>query len=175
MIQSVESFIRYFTGIRRRTVTFAQAIPAKQIGWSPKPGEFTCGEILRHLAAIETMTVQMVVTGDWPPYPGHDRGISVSLEQTIAYLHSSHVQAMAQLATLPDAELQQPRPAIDGRPLKAWRLLMAMIEHEVHHRSQLASYLFLMGVEPPQLFGLDVEDVITLSNRAAEARKPDLV
>jgi uncharacterized damage-inducible protein DinB len=165
MIQNVESFIRYFTGIRRRTVTFAQAIPARQIDWSPKAGEFTCGDILRHLAAIETMTVQVVVAGDWPPYPGHDRSLAGRLEEVIAYVHSNHVQAMAQLATLPDPELLQPRPAIDGRPLKAWRLLMAMIEHEVHHRSQLASYLFLMGVEPPQIFGLDVQDVIDLSNR----------
>ena len=165
MIQSVESFIRYFTGIRRRTVTFAQAIPADQIDWSPREGEFTCGEILRHLVAIETMTVQVVVDGEWPPYPGHDRSLAARLEEVIATLHSSHVQAMAQLATLPDAELGQPRPAIDRRPLKAWRLLMAMLEHEVHHRSQLASYLFLMGVEPPQIFGLHVQDVIDFSSQ----------
>lgn len=169
MIQSVESFIRYFTGIRRRTVTFAQAVPAKQIDWSPKAGEFTCGDILRHLVAIEAMTVQVVVTGEWPPYPGHDPSLAARLEEVIAYLHSSHIQAMAQLATLPDAELLQPRPAVDGRPLKAWRLLMAMLEHEVHHRSQLASYLFLMGVEPPQIFGLQVQDVIDLTSRTGHA------
>jgi len=32
-------------------------------------------------------------------------------------------------------------------------------EHEVHHRSQLASYLTWMGLEAPDIFGLGVEDV----------------
>lgn len=37
---------------------------------------------------------------------------------------------------------------------------MALVEHEVHHRSQLAVYLTLLGVEPPQVYGLGIEDVI---------------
>jgi hypothetical protein len=36
-------------------------------------------------------------------------------------------------------------------------------EDEVHHRSQLASYLRLMGVDAPDIFGLGVEDVARLS------------
>jgi len=48
-----------------------------------------------------------------------------------------------------------------------WRLLLAMVEHEVHHRSQLASYLTLMGVEAPDIFGLGVEDVERLTAHAA--------
>jgi hypothetical protein len=44
---------------------------------------------------------------------------------------------------------------------------MAMCEHEVHHRSQLASYLTLMGVDAPDIFGLGVEDVARLADGAA--------
>jgi uncharacterized damage-inducible protein DinB len=40
---------------------------------------------------------------------------------------------------------------------------MAMCEHEVHHRSQLASYLTLMGTDAPDIFGLGVEDVARLT------------
>jgi uncharacterized damage-inducible protein DinB len=47
--------------------------------------------------------------------------------------------------------------------VKAWRLLMAMVEHEIHHRSQLADYLTIMGVDPPQIYGMGVEEVITLA------------
>jgi uncharacterized damage-inducible protein DinB len=38
-----------------------------------------------------------------------------------------------------------------------------MVEHEFHHRSQLAVYLILMGVQSPQIFGLGVEEVIALA------------
>ncbi len=33
---------------------------------------------------------------------------------------------------------------------------MAMVEHEIHHRSQLADCLKQVGVEPPQIFGLGI-------------------
>jgi uncharacterized damage-inducible protein DinB len=80
-----------------------------------------------------------------------------------AYLEDTHKKSMSKLATLPDAALHQPRADITGQPIKASRLLMAMVEHEVHHRSQLASYLGLMGFEPPQLYGLQVDEVAALS------------
>ncbi len=51
--------------------------------------------------------------------------------------------------------------------MRAWRLLLAMTEHEVHHRSQLASYLTWMGVEAPDIFGLGVEDVERLTAQVA--------
>lgn len=126
MIQSVSAFIEYFDGVRRRTNNFIRAVPADRIDWSPKEGEWTCGEIVRHL-------------------------------------EHCHSEAMAALRGLSDADLYQPRPTLNGPPVKAWRLLMAMVEHEVHHRSQLAVYLALMGVEPPQIYGLGLEDVIALS------------
>jgi len=44
MIQSVDTFIKYFGGIRRRTLNFIRAIPDEQIDWSPKDGELTCGD-----------------------------------------------------------------------------------------------------------------------------------
>ena len=40
---------------------------------------------------------------------------------------------------------------------------MSIIGHDVHHHSQLASYLEMMGIEPPQIFGLQVDDVAELS------------
>jgi hypothetical protein len=49
---------------------------------------------------------------------------------------------------------------------------MAMCEHEVHHRSQLASYLTLIGIEAPDIFGLGVEDVTRLTAEAAATAAP---
>jgi uncharacterized damage-inducible protein DinB len=168
MIKSVESYIRYFEGIRRRTLTFAQAIPPDKIDWAPAVGEFSFGDILRHLAAIEAITTHAVVKGAWRAYPGHDPGPAGDLDEIITLLEDTHAKAIEMLRDLPDVELGQPRPAITGEPTKAWVLLMAIIEHEIHHRSQLASYLNLFDIEPPQIYGLGVEDVATLSAQQAE-------
>ena len=106
----------------------------------PRPGEYSCGDIVRHVAAAEAMFVGAVVDGHWR--------------------HAGHIRAVA---------LQQTRPSLEpgARPVHTWRLLLAMVEHEVHHRSQLASYLTLMGVEAPDIFGLGVEDVERLTAHAA--------
>jgi uncharacterized damage-inducible protein DinB len=161
MIHSTESFIKYFESIRRRTLAYLQVLPSDGLDWSPKPGEFTCGDILRHLAAAEQMFVGTVVEGKWR-YPGHQGGPADSLEALLEDLNAVHQQAMVTLATLPDVELDELRPALRGKPVKAWRLLMVMVEHEVHHRSQLAVYLSLMGLQPPQIYGLGVEDILAI-------------
>jgi uncharacterized damage-inducible protein DinB len=167
MIRSVESYIEYFNGIRRRTLTFARAIPEDRVNWSPRANEFTSGDILRHLAAVEKITICAVVKKKWTAYPGHAQDLARERKDIIEYLETTHAEAMNRLRTLPDAELQQPRTALAGPPLKAWRLLMSIIEHEIHHRSQLASYLSTLEVPPPQIFGLEVDDVIAISTRLA--------
>src|SRR5438105_4327129 len=162
MIQHIADFIAYFDGIRRRTIQFIRTVPADRLDWAPLPGEFTCGDLVRHLAAGEAMFVGVVVEGRWR-YPGHTAATGESLDELLARLERGHASAMDRLRALPDAVLIEPRPTLNGPPAKAWRLLMAMVEHEIHHRSQLAMYLTLLGVAPPHIYGLGVEDVIALA------------
>lgn len=159
MIEHIDQFTPYFESIRQRTLKYIRTIPPDQVDWSPGEGEFTCGDIVRHLAATEQMFVGAVVTGQWG-YAGHDRSASPDLEMMVAHLETIHGAALAALQTLSHSALYEPRPTLNGPPMKAWRLLMAMVEHEIHHRSQLAMYLSLMGITPPHLYGLGVEDVI---------------
>ncbi|HET7079962.1 MAG TPA: DinB family protein [Chloroflexia bacterium] len=158
LISSVAAFIAYFESIRRRTLQFVAQVPPERMDWAPRAGEFTCGDIVRHLAAGEAMFVGAVVDGRWL-YRGHDTG-PADLAGAVAALAAGHAAALDRLRTLPDAALAEHRPSLDGPPIRAWRLLMAMVEHEIHHRSQLAMYLMLLGVQPPHIYGLGVEDVI---------------
>ena len=164
MIHTVRDFADYFEGVRRRTVGFIRTIPAEMIDWTPKPGEYTCGDIVRHVAASEAMFTGVVTDGVWR-YGGHDRARGASLAQALALLDATHATARDALAAAPDRALGEERPSLEpeARPIRAWRVLMAMCEHEIHHRSQLASYLTLMGVEAPDVFGLGVEDVQRLT------------
>ena len=162
MIQSVDSFIAYFESIRRRTLNFIQAIPPERLAWSPRAGEFTSAELVRHLGAAERMFVGAAVAGRWN-YAGHEHDRQPGLDALLAELEAGHAAAIVELRGLSDAGLCAARPTLNGPPARAWRLLMALVEHEIHHRSQLALYLALMGVEPPQIYGLGVEDVIALA------------
>ncbi|GAB4430655.1 MAG: hypothetical protein OHK0015_16110 [Chloroflexi bacterium OHK40] len=159
MIQSIEAYIGYLEGIRRRTLTFCAAIPPERVYWAPRPHELTFGDLVRHLAAAEQMFVGVAVAGRWS-YPGHEPSRGPGLAEALAYLEASHTSAVAALGTLADTALHETRPALDGRPIKVWRVLMLLVEHEVHHRSQIASYLSEIGIEPPEIYGLSLEQVI---------------
>jgi uncharacterized damage-inducible protein DinB len=164
VIHTVRDFTDYFESVRRRTISFARTVPPEMIDWAPKPGEYTCGDIVRHLAASESMFTGVVADGVWR-YGGHDRALGSSLEQTLALLDARHAEANRRLSGVRDTALSEERRPLEpeGRPIRAWRVLMAMCEHEVHPRSQLASSLTWMGVEAPDIFGLGVEDVQRLT------------
>jgi len=156
MLTSTSAFIQYFGRVRARTMSIVDAIPPEKTDWSPRAGEYTCGDLVRHLASVETMDVEAALGHGWR-YPGHERSLGESHAAARAYLQESHARLMERLRTLPDAELATRRSDLEGRPVAVWRILMAMVEHEIHHRSQLAAYLAELGVQPPQLFGVMVE------------------
>jgi uncharacterized damage-inducible protein DinB len=162
MLQSIQRFIDYFEGIRRRTLHFIDAIPAERIDWSPSDGEFSFGDLIRHLAATEDMFIGALVDGKWK-YAGHEVEVKQERDAAIVFLQSTHQEAMKRLGSLHDSILNERRPSLRGPEIKTWRLLMAMVEHEVHHRSQMAMYLTLINIKPPHIYGLGVEDVIGLA------------
>lgn len=158
MFTSMAGFARYFESVRERTLRFIAAIPPDQIDFSRHPGKYTLGDLIRHIAASETMFAEAALDGRWV-YGGHARELGASKEQAVAYLAAQHAAVMARLAAAPDAALNEKRPTLDGHPVSAWRILMLMVEHEVHHRSQISQYLVDLGVEPPQIFGKLMEEL----------------
>src|SRR5581483_8397980 len=139
VIASVREFTEYFDGVRRRTIAFFRMIPPARVDWAPEPGEYTCGDIVRHVATCESMFTGVVADGVWR-YDGHDRALGASRDEALALLDARHAESTRALARTADAALAEIRPALEpgGRPIRGWRVLMAMCEHEIHHRSQLA-------------------------------------
>ena len=158
MLTSIADFIHYFASVRRRTIHFIEAVPAGLLDWKPAEGELSVTELIRHITAAEIMFVTAVVEQRLY-YQGHTP-TDQSLAELVAELNAHHQHMMTMLATMPDAVLNEHRINLEGAPIRVWRWLLAMIEHEIHHRSQLAMYLTLNGITPPHIYGLGVEDVI---------------
>ena len=83
----------------------------------------------------------------------------------------------AQLRDTPEAWLTRRIEMIDtpGQTLSGWRLLMMMLEHEVHHRSQIDAYAGLEGWPVPDIFGRSAEsiDALQTDQRVKHARNAD--
>ena len=61
--------------------------------------------------------------------------------------------------------------------LSGWRILMMMLEHEVHHRSQIDTYAGLEGWPVPDIFERSAEAISALQPAqkekvAVRARRP---
>ena len=165
MITSVADFVRYFEGIRRRTWAVVDRVTPALLEWAPAPTEWTCGTIVRHLAGAERFYVTKVVEDRWTE--DLDPGPALGHAATRARLEDIHRASVAILEGWPDAGLLAPRRDLEGGTVKAWRFLMAMVEHEVHHRSQLDACLAAAGAEPPQLYGYRMEDVVARARRGS--------
>lgn len=158
MIRSVAEFTDYWQRIHRRTREVVLALPEEGLDWRPAPGEMSAAEIVRHIASARRMNIVSATLGEGL-YAGHDERFGASLRDLVHYLDASHAEVGNRLAGMPDEALAEARLSNQSGPHEAWRILMAMVEHEVHHRSQLTLYLTLMGVTPPALYGLHVENL----------------
>ena len=173
LIADLDSFLRYFDGVHRRTVRDVGSLPAEAASWKPPPSEddessWGVPEIVRHIAEARLFFASAFAGRGWVWDPSPD-GFERS-EDWVPALERSFEEFSARLSEVPREKLGDKVDPIarEGRPLSGWRVLMMMVEHEVHHRSQLETYAGLNGWPVNQLFGRTNEWVV--SQRDAEMR-----
>ncbi len=158
-ILTAESFLDYYSRLRERTRRVALLIPPDHLEWTYKPGKFTLGDLVRHLATIERWLYAETVQGHPPAYPGCGRDLADGFEETIAFFDRLHQESLAIFGSLSPEQLQAKIQTPAGTPITCWKWLRALAEHEIHHRGQIYLYLNMLGVATPPLFGLTAEDV----------------
>jgi uncharacterized damage-inducible protein DinB len=158
MIFNLGDLTDWFERVYSRTLEVAQAVPALQLDWKPAGQEFSCGDIIRHIASTELMNTARLVSGELH-YSGHDSAdYGRTKAEVIVRLEQAHAQAMQNLQESGVEALERLVSTNQGQ-IAGWRVLVGMLEHEIHHRSQLCSYLSQLGIDPPPLYGLYVEEL----------------
>lgn len=168
-IPTIGPFLDYWEKVRGRTLRVARALPAASLEWTFRAGRWSCGDLLRHLAALERDMFAENVAGRPSRYPGHGRELADGYEEVFAFLESRHREAMAIFATLSDNDLRRDCETPGGARLLVWKWLRAMVEHEIHHRGQIYLYLALLDLPSPPLYGLTSEEVKARSTARPES------
>ena len=109
---------------------------------------------MRHIAATERYTFAENTFNRASRYCGCGPELAEGLDAVIAFMERLHGETVATLRTLPPEDLQGKAITPAGAPVTAWKLLRAMVEHEIHHRGELYVYLALLGAPRPPLFGV---------------------
>ena len=152
-------FADQFEKVRQRTLREAGCIPPEKIEWTFKPGRFTLGDLLRHLAGTERYMWAENARFQPSRYPGHDRALADGHDAIFAYVDRLHRESMEIFTSLIDADLHKKTTTPDGASITLWKWLRLMIEYEIHHRGQIYIYLAMLEVPTPALYGLTEEQV----------------
>jgi uncharacterized damage-inducible protein DinB len=152
-----DEIVGWFERVYARTLEVARSVPPEKLDWRPAPGEFSAADIIRHIAATEVMNVARIGSKKLV-YGGHSDEYARTYPEVIAYLETCHAEAVNMLQNYGLDALTTLVPTNQG-DIAGWRVIVGMLEHEIHHRSQLCSYLTQMGITPPPLFGIYVEDL----------------
>jgi len=155
----IARFLDYWESVRRRTRRVVACIPPDRIEWSPHPGKFSFGDLVRHLATIERYMYAETVAGRPSRYAGCGRELAEGYEAVVAFLDRLGAESRAVFGSLTDADLQRKSLTPAGTSITTWKWLRAMVEHEAHHRGQIYLMLGLLDVPTPPLYGMTSEEV----------------
>ena len=163
MITDIASYLKFFDSLRRRTERDVAALPPAAAGWRPPAngGEagWSIGQIVGHIGGSRLYFASAYRGVGWiwgaVEADPHDQST------WLPWLSSSAKRFVTLLEDTPPEWLTRRIEMIDtpGGTLSGWRLLMMMLEHEVHHRSQIDSYAGLQGWPVPDIFGRSAESI----------------
>ena len=159
VIPNAESFLAYVDSVRGRTRRVVTAIPPEHIEWTHRPGAFTLGGLVRHIAATERYMFAETARRNRSSYPGHGRELADGYDAVLAYLDRTHAEAIEIYRSLTPEALESKCVTPAGTPITTWKWLRAMVEHEIHHRGQLYLMLSMLGVKTPPIYGLTEEEL----------------
>ena len=163
MITDIASFLRYFEGVNKRALRDVGSLPAAAQTWRPPSGDgeagWSIGELVGHMAASRMFFVGAYCGDGWIPVPWPKP--TTTRPEWVAALTESGAMLDERLPQTPDDWLQRRIESMDtpGRTFSGWRGLMMMMEHDVHHRSQIDTYAGMEGWPVQQIFGRRAEDV----------------
>ena len=137
----------------RTTKSILAAVPADKTDYRPDPISKTANELLRHIAASDNRFVETVINGVFDTNPSMiPENVKTPVEIASWYeeRYAKNFEALVntspeKLAKIVDFRGMFQKPAVT--------FLIFGLNHTIHHRGQLSSYLRSMGAKVPAIYG----------------------
>ena len=146
--------------VRKNTIQTAEEIPEDKYGFAPMPGWRTIGDLLKHIAWSPMLYEDMHGTRRLATLKGYDFSaiFAKRLEKERAQLNKTQILALlksegdrigAWLGSLDDKFLNESFTDHMGENGKTrFENMLAIKEHEMHHRGQLMLIQRMIGLVP---------------------------
>jgi len=162
-MSNFSDFLDYYEKVRARTLKVVKCIPPDKLEWTLQEGKFTMGDIVRHLGAIERHMYAENVQGKQSKYKGCGPDLANGYDAVLHFFDTTHHESMKIFRSLSDDEVNSKCETPGGAKITVWKWLRLMAEHEIHHRGQLYTYLAVLGIKTPPIYGLTSEEVVERS------------
>lgn len=148
---NMDSLVSNWRRIHKQTTKIMAAAPNDKYDWKPADSAMTMGELMNHLWIAEAGLVAAAKTGIFPKEAPPQINDTAEL---IAAFDKTHEEAVATAKAFTAEELAEVvAPFGPDKAMPRSVLLNLTLEHEIHHRGQLYTYLRIAGCECPPLFG----------------------
>ncbi|MEP2667652.1 MAG: DinB family protein [Cyclobacteriaceae bacterium] len=158
-MNNFSDFLDYYEKVRARTMKIVKCIPPDQMEWKLQEGKFSLGDIVRHLGAIERYMYAENVQGKPSKYKGCGVDMAEGYDVVLNFFETTHRESMEIFRSLSDEQVHGKCETPGGAKITVWKWLRLMAEHEIHHRGQLYTYLGVLGIKTPPIYGLTSEEV----------------
>lgn len=159
MIKQGEPLLKYqaeyWLGYVRTSLDAAlECVPDDRLNWAPAPQMMTLGNVFLHIAETSDWwyddvmkgrkAVDLVTSIDSPSPP----------KEVIARQMQNHWARMTRFFE-DDPAIMGLRYTVKGRERTyqrdGWWIFTHLLEHDIHHRSQINQYLRILGITPPEI------------------------
>lgn len=151
MPTEIEDLREHFDRYRAVTLQHLERLTDEQLSWRPRPDAFTCGQHFVHLVQTEDFYMRGLFQGDWNPERLRFPRVLPRKAELRDQFEAVRRSTLDHFSTLTSERLAAIVPPILGSTvewsLRSW--LWYVLEHEVHHKAQLAEYMRQIGTVPP--------------------------
>jgi uncharacterized damage-inducible protein DinB len=146
----------------RSTKKVLEAVPADKSEYRPDPISKSARELVRHIAAAEIRFLETTIHAEFPSTGGLPETVKTPAE-VAAWYSENFARNFDKLTQLKGDHLMKITDFRGLFKLPAVAFLQVGMNHSIHHRGQLSSYLRCMGAKVPSIYGESFDD--------AQARK----
>jgi uncharacterized damage-inducible protein DinB len=147
-----ELFLTQKSSEHEGTLSVYEKIPRDRLDWRPAEGMLSLGQMARHVWRSEEGTRRIAIDSDWSYYEtripqgilatlGEVKSLDEELQQ-IRRVHQDTLRAVQAFPLERWEEIRENRQFHTRRP--AGLTLFRIIEHQIHHRAQVGTYLRIL-------------------------------
>ena len=150
----------------RTTKKILEAVPAGKTDYRPDPCARTAMELVRHIAGAEMRFLETAINAEFPTSAGLPDSVKTPAE-VAGWYSENFARNFEKLTQLKGEHLVKITDFRGIFKLPAVAFVQVGMNHSIHHRGQLSSYLRCMGAKVPSIYSESFDDA--QARKAAQA------